>query len=82
MSIANPLHARVHWPFPGGASFADPICYLCIMLVFIMPSCLLLAALWSPAGMGWPLVCDVFLCFCCFLMWCPGSGEVFGSLNF
>ena len=25
------MHARVYWPFEGGASFADPICYLCFM---------------------------------------------------
>ena len=33
--MANPLHARVYWPFQGAASFADPICYLCFMLVFL-----------------------------------------------
>ena len=30
-------------------------------------------------GKDWPLgslVCDVFLCFCHFPMWCPGSGVV------
>ena len=30
-------------------------------------------------GKGWPLgslVCDVFLCFCHFPMWCPGQGVV------
>ena len=30
-------------------------------------------------GKGLPhgsLVCDVFLCFCHFLIWCPGSGVV------
>ena len=30
------------------------------MLVFILPSSLFLVALWSPAGMGWLLVCGVF----------------------
>ena len=28
----------------------DHLCYLC--LVFVMLSCLLIAALWSPAGIG------------------------------
>ena len=28
----------------------DHLCYLCIM--FVMPWCLLIAALWSPAGKG------------------------------
>ena len=30
----------------------DPFCYLCFMFVFVMLSCLFLAALWSPAGKG------------------------------
>ena len=61
MFISNSLHAGLYWPFQGGASFEDPICYICCMLVFIMPSYLFLATLWSPADMGWPLVCGVFL---------------------
>ena len=43
--------------------------------------CLFLAALLSPAWKGltsWLFcVCDVFLCFCDFPIWCPGSGVVF-----
>ena len=27
------------------------------------------------------LVCDVFLCFCHFPMWCPGSGVVLGCID-
>ena len=81
MSIAYPLHARVCWPFQGDASFADHICYLCLKLVFIMPSCLFLVVLWSPAGVGWPLVCDVFLSCCYFPMWCLGSGVVLDCID-
>ena len=50
MSIVNPLHARVYWPFQGGASFADYFCYLCFVLVFVMPFCLFLVALWLLAS--------------------------------
>ena len=84
MSIINPLHTRVSWPFQGGAFFLDPFCHLCFMLVFVMPSSLFHVTLWSPFGMGWPLgslVCGVFLCVFCFTMWCPGSGVVFGCIN-
>ena len=66
MSIVLPLHARVHWPFQGGASFADPFCYLCFLLVFVMPACLFLAASLLPDRRGWPLVCGIFLCFVAF----------------
>ena len=54
--------------------FVDPFCYICF--VFVMLSCLFIAALWSPAGKGqtsWLLCCDVFLGFCHFPMWCPGN---------
>ena len=39
-----------YWPFRGGTSFVDHLCYLC--LVFVMLSRLFIAALWSPAGKG------------------------------
>ena len=71
MSIAYPLHTG----FLSGAVFVDSICYLCFMLVFIMPSCLFLMAMWSPAGMGWPLssrVCGIFCVFAAFSCGVPG----------
>ena len=39
----------------------------------------------SLLGKGWPLVfpvCDVFLCFCQFPIWCPGSGLVLDCIDF
>ena len=62
----------------------DLFCYLCFMLVFVMPSCLFLVALLSPSGRCWPLgslVCGVFFCFCCFPTLCPGSGVVLSCIN-
>ena len=41
-----------------------PFCSLSVVFVFVVLSCLFLAALWSPPGRGWPLgslVCYVFL---------------------
>ena len=40
------------------------------MLVFILPSSLFLVALWSPAGMGWLLVCGVFFPVFLFFVFC------------
>ena len=57
-------------------------CYLCF--VFVMLSCMFIAALWSPAGKGQPLgslVCYVFLCFCRFSMWCPVLGVVLDCID-
>ena len=45
-----------------------------------MLSGLLIAALWLPAG-NVSLVCDVFLCFCHFHMWRPGSGVVLDCID-
>ena len=39
-------------PFLGDASFVDPLWYLCFVFVFVIRSCLFIAALWSPAGKG------------------------------
>ena len=53
----------------------DHFCYLCF--VFVMLSCLFIAALWSPAGIGLTplgfLVYDVLLCFRHFPIWGPGQ---------
>ena len=55
----------------------DLICYLCLPLpychvCFLQPCGHLFKKRW-PLG---SLVCDVFLCFCHFLIWCFGSGGV------
>ena len=54
----------------------DHLCYLCF--VFLMLSRLFIAALWSPAGKGLTssLLLVMFLYFCYFPMWYPGSGVV------
>ena len=61
----------------------DLFCYLCF--VSVMLSCLFIAALWSPAaGKCWPLgslVCNVLLCFCHFLIWCPGPGGLLDCID-
>ena len=62
----------------------DPICYFYFMFIFIILSCLFLAALLSPAGIELPLgslVCCVFLRFCHFTIWCSGSGMVLDSID-
>ena len=39
-----------NWPFQGGTSFVDHLCYLCLVIVMLLH--LFIAALWSPAGKG------------------------------
>ena len=74
---------QTYWPFQGGASFVDHFCYFCF--VFVMLSCLFIAALWSPAGKGLiSLLSSVwcFIVFCHFHVWCPGSGVVLDCTAF
>ena len=40
-----------YWPFQGGASFVDYLCYFCLVL-FCFHARLLVDALWSPAEKG------------------------------
>ena len=47
----KPSSKIFYWPFQGGISFVDHLCYLC--LVFVMLSRLFIAAVWS-LGKGWP----------------------------
>ena len=48
--LLSPQRRYVYWPFQGGTSFVDHLCYICH--VFVMLSRLAIAALWSPAGKG------------------------------
>ena len=60
----------------------DHFCYLCF--VFVILACLFIAALGPPVGKRLTLgsiVCDVFLCFCPFSMWCPVSGVVLDCID-
>ena len=54
----------------------DHFCYLCFL--FVMLSCLVIAALclWSPAGKGltsWLSCVQCCIVYCRFPMWCPVS---------
>ena len=57
----------------------DPFSYVCFMFVFVVLSCLFLAALWSPAGKRVTLWLSFVLCFLVFMSLShmyPGSGMV------
>ena len=56
-----------------------------LSFMFVMISCLFIAALWLPAGKGltsWLPCVYCFIVFCHFLLWCPGSVVVLGCINF
>ena len=60
-------------------------CHLCfVCLVFLMLSRLFIAALWSPAGerlTSW-LLLVLFIVFCYFPVWYPGSVVVLDCIIF
>ena len=47
------------WPFQGGASFMDLLCFCSVLCLLCLCARLFVCALWSPAGGGggggWPL---------------------------
>ena len=45
-----------YWPFQGGTSFVDLLCFFCLVFCYILCLCahLFICALWSPAGKGLP----------------------------
>ena len=78
------LHCLSKDPFKGGASFVDHFCYLWLSYVLVFSSCLLIVALWSPAGKGltsWLSCGWCFIVFCYFPMRCYGSGMEFDCID-
>ena len=47
----KPSSKIVYWPFQGGTSFVDHLCF-CVLCFSCFCICSLLAALWSPAWKG------------------------------
>ena len=71
----KPFSKIFYWPFHGGTSFVDHLCFCVLFLLFLR---LLFAAMWSPAGKGltsW-LLLVMFIVFCYFPMWYSLSGLV------
>ena len=52
--------------------------------MFVMLSCLFIAALWSPSEKGltsWLSCIRYFLVFCHFPKWCPGEGVILDCID-
>ena len=74
-----------YWSFHGDTFFVDPFCYLFLMFVFVMLSCLYPTALCSPAGKRVDLLafsCVVFsFVFVTFPYAVPDSGVVLDCID-
>ena len=72
-----------YWPFQGGSSFVDLLCFCSVLCLLCLCARLFICALWSPAGKGltsWLsfVVSTVSLSLS---HWYPGSGVVLDCID-
>ena len=48
----KPSSKIFYWPFQGGTSFVDLLCFCSVLCLLCLCACLFICALWSPAGKG------------------------------
>ena len=59
----KPSSKIFYWPFQGGASFVDHLCYFCIVLLCFHAR-LFVDALWSTVGKGLTSWLSIVMCIC------------------
>ena len=79
----KPSSKIFYWPFQGGTSFVDLLCFCSVLCLLCLCARLFLCALWSPAGKGltsWLsfVVSTVSLSLS---HWYPGSGVVLDCID-
>ena len=79
----KPSSKIFYWPFQGGTSFVDLLCFCSVLCLLCLCARLFICALWSPAGKGltsWLsfVVSTVSLSLS---HWYPGSGVVLDCIN-
>ena len=79
----KPSSKIFYWPFQGGTSFVDLLCFCPVLCLLCLCARLFICALWSPAGKGltsWLsfVVSTVSLSLS---HWYPGSGVVLDCID-
>ena len=79
----KPSSKIFYWPFQGGTSFVDLLCFCSVLYLLCLCARLFICALWSPAGKGltsWIsfVVSAVSLSLS---HWYPGSGVVLDCID-
>ena len=79
----KPSSKIFYWPFQGGTSFVDLLCFCSVLCLLCLCARLFICALWSPAGKGltsWLsfVVSTVSLSLS---HWYPGSGVVLDYID-
>ena len=79
----KPSSKIFYWPFQGGTSFVDLLCFCSVLCLLCLCARLFICALWSPAGKGltsW-LSCVVSSVSLSLSHWYPGSGVVLDCID-
>ena len=79
----KPSSKMFYWPFQGGTSFVDLLCFCSVLCLLCLCARLLICALWSPAGKGltsW-LSFVVSAVSLSLSHWYPGSGLVLDCID-
>ena len=81
--LCKPSSKIFYWPFQGGTSFVDLLCFCSVLCLLCLCARLFICALWSPAGKGltsWLsfVVSTVSLSLS---HWYPGSGVVLDCID-
>ena len=83
MTWFKPSSKIFYWPFQGGTSFVDLLCFCSVLCLLCLCAGLFICALWSPVGKGltsWLsfVVSTVSLSLS---YWYPGSGVVLDCID-
>ena len=79
----KPSSKIFYWPFQGGTSFVDLLCFCSVLCLLCLCARLFICALWSPAGKGltsW-LSFVVSAVSLSLSHWYPGSGAVLDCID-
>ena len=79
----KPSSKIFYWPFQGGTSFVDLLCFCSVLCLLCLCARLFICALWSPAGKrltSW-LSFVVFSVSLSLSHWYPGSGVVLDYID-
>ena len=79
----KPSSRIFYWPFQGGTSFVDLLCFCSVLCLLCLCARLFICALWSPAGKGltsW-LSFVVSAVSLSLPHWYPGSGVVLDCID-
>ena len=74
----KPSSKIFYWPFQGGTSFVDLLCFCSVLCLLCFCARLFICALWSPAGKGLTSWLSFLLSSVSLSLshWYPGSGVV------